>query len=65
MVVSELLTIGRPASLTVPELNQSSRAINGLDVAIGLLQIVEISGGSIADVLPLPVTESIYEPAFI
>lgn len=52
---------GGPTSLAVPELGRLGRAGDGLDVAEGLHDVVEVGGGCVFDGLGLPVGEGVDE----
>lgn len=54
-------TVGGPAGLTVPEFGDGDGAADRLDVVEGLHDVVEVSGGCVADFLGLPVGEGVDE----
>lgn len=52
--------VGGPASLAVPELEAVERALDVLDVAQSLLEVIEVGlDSAVADVVALPVSESV------
>ena len=56
-----MLTVGRPSTLPVPNLNSVDRASEFLNMSEGLLKIGQIGRCSIADLLALPVCKCVHQ----